>query len=645
MERIYYIDHIKIEDINELSLQLNSMQEVSHIKINKDSISFNCARPDNIQNFLDNSSMDYILKEMVNQRKREYVFKEEKKEKIFMFTNLEKEEEANEIQEILSKYSVFENVHIDFQNKLLTLTTSAKALNRISRIVRNVNPEITVEQWKKPFKSQDLFNDKYMQTYLRIALFTVGCAIGLVSQGDTTIMTYLGWLLALVVCNEKVLMEVRMELKLKNYLSENIIFVLACLFGWLFGAFIESLVVSVLYQIGKQLIMQVTQWSMLKIDDLVSHQNKGRRITNGDEEMIPLDEFDIGDELVVRSGEEIPLGGKVIKGSAKLDLYAIDGSDVIVDSVVGQEVFSGTIVTEGELFIKTTALYEVSAMSKVIDIATNAPTSSSKTEKIISKISNFYNKALIVSGLVCCIVLPLINIKDNLKYMYLGIIMLTVSGGFAYVQGASITLLAGVAKAFSKKIAIKENGGLDDLNNCVTIIYDRFDGIETTLEEMDLFEKIKGLHKSLIIFNDGPVDLENDEYTIYNDYTVEQKLEVMDRALIAGDVAYIGDCDKDIALLQKASVAISRGGVHNSNVQKNSDIMLMDSNFDTIIDLLKIARKQKKINIDNTFIGIVVSLLVVLLGVIYCMPWWGACIIYILESVLVLLNSQSIVRM
>ena len=67
--------------------------------------------------------------------------------------------------------------------------------------------------------------------------------------------------------------------------------------------------------------------------------------------------------------------------------------------------------------------------------------------------------------------------------------MLTVSGSFAYVQGASFTLLAGIAKAFSKKIAIKENSGLDDLNTCTTIIYDRFDGIETTEEEMDLFEK------------------------------------------------------------------------------------------------------------------------------------------------------------
>ena len=53
MERVYYIDHVSNDDINALSLKLNSMQEVSHIKINKDSISFNCARPDNIQNYLD----------------------------------------------------------------------------------------------------------------------------------------------------------------------------------------------------------------------------------------------------------------------------------------------------------------------------------------------------------------------------------------------------------------------------------------------------------------------------------------------------------------------------------------------------------------------------------------------------------------
>ena len=78
----------------------------------------------------------------------------------------------------------------------------------------------------------------------------------------------------------------------------------------------------------------------------------------------------------------------------------------------------------------------------------------------------------------------------------------------------------------------------------------------------------------------------------------------MDKTLVAGPVAYIGDCDKDIALLQKASVAISRGGVHNEKVQRNSDIMLTDSNFDTIIDLLKIARKQRVLILEILLLGL-----------------------------------------
>lgn len=412
MERVYYIDHVSSDDINALSLKLNSMQEVSHIKINKDSISFNCARPDNIQNYLNESKMDYVLQEMVNRKKREYVSNQTKVEKIFMFTNLESEEEAQEIKNILSKYSVYENVQLDFHNKLLTLTTSAKALPRLSRIVENVNPSIQVEQWRKPFKSQDLFNEKYIQKYVRIALLCVGVALGLVTFGDTSFLTYVGWMLALLVCNEKVLIEAKRDLQLKNYLSENNIFIFACLMGWIYGAFIETIVVSIMYQAGKQLIMQVTQWSMSKIDDLVAHQNLGRRLRRKKEEMIPLVDFDIGDVVVVNEGETVPLGGKIVKGSAKLDIYAIDGSDVCVKSKIGNEVYSGTVVTEGYLHVKTTALYEDSAMSKVVDIATNAPMSSSRTEKLIFKISDVYSKALIIVGLFCCIVLPLMNLTD-----------------------------------------------------------------------------------------------------------------------------------------------------------------------------------------------------------------------------------------
>lgn len=646
MERIYYIDQIKNEDINKLTLKLNEMQEVSHIKIIKNSISFNCARPDNVQAFLDESDLDYVLKEMVNKSKREYVSSETKIDQFFMFENLENEEEANEIREILSKYSVYENINLDFQNKVLTLTSANRnVLKRISRIVENVNPNIHVEQWKKPFKSQDIFKEKYIQKYIRIAILFVGVAMGLVTRSDITFLTYVGWLAAMLVCGENVIKSAIKDIKLKQYISEHVIILLACLGGWAYQAFLEAILVIILYQVGQLAISKVSHSTMNKIDNLVNKERLGRRLKHDQEEMVPLSDFDIGDIVIVNAGEAIPLGGKIIKGQAKLDVYAINGSDLLIDSKIGHEVYSGTVVKEGYVHVKTTALYEDSAMSTVLNIAMNAPINRSKTEEVIEKISLGYTLALILVGIFCCLLTPIINRTGEMDAVYLGVIMLTMAGSSIYKQGASYSLIAGIAKAFTKKIAIKENSGLDDLNTCVAIIYDRFDGIETTDEEMELFEKLSKIHKSLIIFNDGPTDLENDQYMIYNNLTVEEKLEIMDKAMIAGPVAYIGDCDKDIVLLQKASVGISRGGVHNDRVIRNSDIMLADSNYDTIVDLFNITKKQKSINIENTFIGIFVSLLVVILAAISVMPWWMAIVIYYLETILVLLNTQRITYM
>lgn len=644
MQHIYYIDQIKSEDINQLTLMLNDMQEVSHIKIMKNSVSFNCARPDNVQMMLSESDLDYVLKEIVNKNKRTYVSSETKIDQFFMFENLENEEEANEIREILTKYSAYENVNLDFQNKMLSLRSANRnVLKRISRIVENVNPAIHVEQWKRPFKSQDIFNEKYVQKYIRICLLCVGLAIGLVSRNDVTVLSYLGWLLALFVCGEKVIRQAVKDLQLKQYLSEYVIIMIACLAGWAYRSFLQSLLVIILYQIGILLITKVSQNTIMKIDNLINHDRLGRRIIGNHEEMVPLSSIDIGDTILVNEGESVPLGGKIIKGQAKLDVYAIDGSDILQESKIGSEVFSGTVVKEGAVYIKTTALYEDSALNTVLNIAMNAPVNKSKTEEFIDKVSFGYTMFLIIAGLLCCILTPIVSPKSQI--MWVGIIMLTMAGSSIYKQGASFSLIAGVAKALTKKVAIKENSGLDDLNTCVTIIYDRFDGIETTEEEMDLFAKLSKLYKTLIIFNDGPTDLENDQYMIYNNLTVEEKLEIMDKALIAGPVAYIGDCDKDIALLQKASVGISRGGIHNDKVIKNSDIMLVDSNYDTIVDLFNITKKQKAINIENTFIGIFVSLVVVILAVISLMPWPLAVVIYYFETVLVLLNTQRITYM
>lgn len=644
----FYIDNINDSDkLNEITLLLNGMEEVSRIKVGKTGISFYCEEPENVQQLLKNAGEDLVLKEEVNSRKREFVPTEKKVEHIFMFTNLESEEDAKQIKEVISRYSAYENVSLDFANKLLKVTTNdKKVLVRLNRLVDKVNPAIDVELWKKPFRSQDLFQEKYLKAMIRIAILVVALSLGIVTREDPNIITRLGWLVTWLVVSEKTLIQAYKDIKVKQFISENITITVACLFGIIYGAYVETIFVAIVYQLGERLLLKLLGYSIDKVDDAINPVTLGRReIGENDYEMVSLEDVDIGDILVVLPGETIPLGGVIESGTSELDVFAINGSEVLEEVKPGVEVQSGSVNVKDTLRIKILYTYERSAMNKILEIAMMAPAGTSKTHRIVELVSKVDSILFVVIGILCAVFIPLLDWENNFRFMYAGIIFLTISGTFAYKQASSFAVLAGVAKAFSENIIIKENSGLDALNSCRTIIYDRFDGVEVSEEEMDLFAKLSKLNRDLIIFNDGPVDLEDDQYRIYNNLSVEEKLEIMDKASIAGPVAYIGDNSKDIALLQKSYVGISRGGIKDKKVIDNSDIMLMNSDLNTVIETFMISRKQKAITLENIFFGLFVELVLMVVAMVNVLPWWLALVVNLLISVLLLFNTHRIFNM
>lgn len=644
----FYIDNINDSDkLNEITLLLNGMEEVSRIKVGKTGISFYCEEPENVQQLLKNAGEDLVLKEEVNSRKREFVPTEKKVEHIFMFTNLESEEDAKQIKEVISRYSAYENVSLDFANKLLKVTTNdKKVLVRLNRLVDKVNPAIDVELWKKPFRSQDLFQEKYLKAMIRIAILVVALSLGIVTREDPNIITRLGWLVTWLVVSEKTLIQAYKDIKVKQFISENITITVACLFGIIYGAYVETIFVAIVYQLGERLLLKILGYSIDKVDDAINPVTLGRReIGENDYEMVSLEDVDIGDILVVLPGETIPLGGAIESGTSELDVFAINGSEVLEEVKPGVEVQSGSVNVKDTLRIKILYTYERSAMNKILEIAMMAPAGTSKTHRIVELVSKVDSILFVVIGILCAVFIPLLDWENNFRFMYAGIIFLTISGTFAYKQASSFAVLTGVAKAFSENIIIKENSGLDALNSCRTIIYDRFDGVEVSEEEMDLFAKLSKLNRDLIIFNDGPVDLEDDQYRIYNNLSVEEKLEIMDKASIAGPVAYIGDNSKDIALLQKSYVGISRGGIKDKKVIDNSDIMLMNSDLNTVIETFMISRKQKAITLENIFFGLFVELVLMVVAMVNVLPWWLALVVNLLISVLLLFNTHRIFNM
>lgn len=646
MKRSFYINNIdNVEELNKLSIAINALEEVSRIKIGKDMISFVCEQPESIEAILLDINKDLVLRERVDTSNRKFDFAAEKQDIIFMFTNLDNPEDAKEIEGVISKYSMYENVSVDFHNKLLKVTTSdRKAFVRINRIVDKVNPDIRVEQWKRPFKSEDIFNEKYLKNYLRISILFLAVALGLVAKKDPIFLMAIGWLLALVVVCEPIIKKVYKEVLIKRFFSENSALLISCLLGWLHGAYVESIVVAALYRISEIVVLHFSTFTMRKINEVIDLPQVGRKEVDNDIIMTPLDEFDIGDILVVLPGEAIPLGGEIVSGKSTLNMYSVNGSKVEEPVKIGDEVQSGSINLKNELKIKVLYSYNRSALSKVINIATLAPRSVSKTQRAIELISSSFSVILIIIACITGIILPFIDFSLYGQYMYLASILLIISGTSAYKQFSSFSVLAGVAGAFSKGIIIKENSGLDALNACTTIIYDRFDGVEVNEEELAMFAKLQELHKRLIIFNDGPVDLENDQYEIYNDLTLEEKMKIMEQVSATGSVAYIGDSFKDIALLQKAYVGISRGGLHDYKVVENCDIMITNSDYDTIINTFLISKKQKLVVISNMILGIFATLLLAILATVSILSWWLVIILYNAVYIILLLNTHKIMK-
>ena len=316
-----------------------------------------------------------------------------------MFTNLETEEEAKEIEEVISRYSDYENVTLDFTNKLLKVTTSQKnILVRLNRLVDKVNPNIDVEQWKKPFKSQDLFQEKYLKRMFKIAVLFVALALGLVTRNDPSIITNLAWLVGLIIFNENILRRAYRDLKVKHFLSENITINLACLFGWVYGAYVETLIVSLIFQIGERLLLHLISLTMGKINNEINPVQLGRReIKENEYEMVSIEDIDIGDIITIMPGETIPLGGKVISGESDIDMFAINGNDILEKVTVGSEVQSGSVNITGTLRIKILYTYDHSAMNKILEIAMMAPVNSSRTHKIVELICKVYTVFLVAS--------------------------------------------------------------------------------------------------------------------------------------------------------------------------------------------------------------------------------------------------------
>ena len=389
---------------------------------------------------------------------------------------------ANEIQEGLNKNPEIKNANVNFAKMKLTYETDTLSKEGIEKIVQSIEPE--VELLEVNSKSKDLKNEKAQKEnrkklwlhILRLVIGIIVAGVGLyvpMPQITSTIFIALGYAILLFKTAKNA---VKLLFKSKT-INENLLITISCIGAYLVGKSSEGLMVIILYEIGKILEEKAINKTRKSISDLMDIKPEYANLKKGDEiEIVEPSEVKVGDILVAKQGEKIPLDGVVVKGTASLNTASLTGESKPQDVDENDIVLSGSIVLEGLLEIKVTEKYENSTVSKILELVENATDKKAKTETFVNKAAKIYTPIVIGIAILVGIFLPLIS---NVTYggengsIYRALIFLVISCPCAIAISVPLCYFSGIGKSSKEGILIKGSDYLDELKDVKEIVFDK----------------------------------------------------------------------------------------------------------------------------------------------------------------------------
>ncbi|MEG1778944.1 MAG: heavy metal translocating P-type ATPase, partial [Oscillospiraceae bacterium] len=189
--------------------------------------------------------------------------------------------------------------------------------------------------------------------------------------------------------------------------------------------------------------------------------------------IVSPEEIQTGDIILVRAGEKIPLDGIVVSGQAFVDTMALTGEAVPRRTSIGDDVYSGTLSTDGLLEIKVTKLFYESTVSKVLELVQNASSKKAESEKFITKFARYYTPIVVFTAIAVAVVPPLFGLGAFSVWLYRALCFLIISCPCALVVSIPISFFGGIGGAAKQGILVKGGNYLEALNNVDTIVFDK----------------------------------------------------------------------------------------------------------------------------------------------------------------------------
>ncbi|MGD9569197.1 MAG: heavy metal translocating P-type ATPase [Sedimentibacter sp.] len=260
-----------------------------------------------------------------------------------------------------------------------------------------------------------------------------------------------------------------------NVFDENFLMSIASIGAFIIGEAPEGVAVMLFYQVGEAFQDYAVGQSRKSITSLMDIRPDYANVKIGDELVKKdPDEVKVGDIIVVKAGERIPLDGKVIEGTSMVDTSALTGESVPREIFVGSDLLSGCININGVITAQVTKEYEESTVSKILDLVENASSKKSKSEKFITRFARYYTPIVVIIAAILAVIPPMIIEGETFsEWIYRALSFLVVSCPCALVISVPLSFFGGIGGASKKGILVKGSNYLEALAQTEIVVFDK----------------------------------------------------------------------------------------------------------------------------------------------------------------------------
>ena len=318
-------------------------------------------------------------------------------------------------------------------------------------------------------------NAKMKKQRLKIIVSFIILILAHTIKLDYQIINRILYIIAYLIIGYDIILKALRNIFKGKIFDENFLMTIATIGAFGIGEFPEAVAVMLFYQVGELFQSYAVDKSRKSVASLMDIRPDYANVYREEEiEKVDPDEVNIGEIILVKPGEKIPLDGVVVEGESLLNTLALTGESVPRKVTLNDEVLSGCINNDGLLKIKVSKEFGESTVSKILDLVENASSRKSKSENFISKFAKYYTPIVVIVAIVLAIIPPLV-IKDALfrDWLYRALSFLVVSCPCALVISIPLSFFGGIGASSKIGVLIKGSNYLEALASAEIVVCDK----------------------------------------------------------------------------------------------------------------------------------------------------------------------------